>query len=67
MHVDFVVDDVATAVARAVAAGATVERPIATYPWGTIAGLADPFGHGVCILQFSARGYDAIATPITRP
>ena len=67
VHVDFVVDDVATAVARAVAAGATVERPIATYPWGTIAGLADPFGHGVCILQFSARGYDAIATPITRP
>jgi len=45
----------------------TLERPIATYSWGTIAGLADPFGHGVCILQFSARGYDAIATPVSRP
>lgn len=61
VHVDFVVDDVAAAVARAVAAGAVVERPIASYDWGTIAGLADPFGHGVCVLQFTARGYDAIA------
>lgn len=25
--------------------------------------LADPFGHGVCLLQFSGRGYDEIATP----
>ena len=61
VHVDFVVDDVAAAVERAVAAGAVVERPIAAYDWGTICGLADPFSHGLCILQFSARGYDAIA------
>jgi predicted enzyme related to lactoylglutathione lyase len=66
VHVDFVVDDVAAAVERAVAAGAVVERPIASYDWGTIAGLADPFGHGLCILRLSARGYDAVASDVTR-
>ena len=29
--------------------------------WGRIAILADPFGHGLCLLQFSGRGYDTIA------
>ncbi len=29
-------------------------------PYGRIAMLADPFGHGFCLLQFSARGYDAL-------
>ena len=62
VHLDFVVDDLAAAVARAQAAGAVVEKPIAAHGWGSIALLADPFGHGVCILQFSERGYDAVAT-----
>jgi hypothetical protein len=30
--------------------------------WGKIAMLADPFGHGVCLIQFVGRGYDEIAT-----
>ncbi|WP_144630655.1 VOC family protein [Bordetella genomosp. 13] len=63
VHLDFVVDDVDAAVARAVRAGATLEDPPATHDWGRIAHLCDPFGHGLCILQFSARGYDAVATP----
>jgi hypothetical protein len=25
--------------------------------------MADPFGHGICILQFLNRGYDEIAVP----
>jgi hypothetical protein len=25
--------------------------------------LADPFGHGVCLIQFLNRGYDEVATP----
>jgi hypothetical protein len=24
--------------------------------------LADPFGHGACVLQFNELGYDAIVT-----
>jgi predicted enzyme related to lactoylglutathione lyase len=61
VHLDFVVDDLPAAVARAEAAGAVVEKSITTHAWGSIALLADPFGHGLCILQFSERGYDAIA------
>ena len=61
VHVDFVCDDIRAAVARAKAAGAAVESEIAAYPWGSIAVLADPFGNGFCILEFSALGYDAIA------
>jgi catechol 2,3-dioxygenase-like lactoylglutathione lyase family enzyme len=58
VHLDVVVDDLAPAVARAVAAGAKLERPIDEKPWGAIALLADPFGHGFCLLQFRGRGYD---------
>ena len=28
--------------------------------YGRIAMLADPFGHGFCLLQFNERGYDAL-------
>lgn len=63
VHLDFVVDgDLDAAVERARAAGAVVERPISTHAWGCIATLADPFGHGLCLLRFSSRGYDAIAS-----
>ena len=39
------VDDVDAAFARAVDAGATVERPIADNPYGRSGWLVDPFGH----------------------
>jgi lactoylglutathione lyase len=61
VHLDFAVEDIHAAVARAVEAGATVEVPIAQHPYGKLAVLADPFGHGVCFLQFEGRGYDEIA------
>lgn len=61
VHLDFVVPDVESAVKAAMAAGALLEDPIETHKWGRIAHLADPFGHGVCLLQFLGRGYDEIA------
>jgi len=61
VHLDFVVADVDAAVARAVAAGATLESPATTHAWGRIAALADPFGHGLCLLTFLGRGYDELA------
>lgn len=61
VHLDTVVDDVPSAVARAVSAGATLESAPRTHAWGTIAMLADPFGNGFCVLAFSEEGYDAIA------
>jgi catechol 2,3-dioxygenase-like lactoylglutathione lyase family enzyme len=64
VHLDFVVDDegLEAAVTRAEEAGAVSERPITRHAWGRMAVLADPFGHGVCLLSFVGRGYDAIAS-----
>ncbi len=58
MHLDFVVDDVDAAVANAVAAGATLETGPTLHAWGYIATLGDPFGHGLCFLQWTGAGYD---------
>lgn len=63
VHLDVVVPDVRAACDRAVAAGAIVERPLEVQAYGAIAGLADPFGHGFCLIEFRGRGYDAIALP----
>lgn len=60
VHLDFVADDLEAAVERACAAGAVLERPPSTHAWGRMALLADPFGNGFCVLQFSERGYDAL-------
>ncbi len=64
VHLDFAVDDIEAAVARAVSAGARVEVEIEQHQYGKMAVLADPFGHGFCLLQFEGRGYDEIATGI---
>lgn len=63
VHLDVVVADLDAALARARAAGATLEHGPETHAWGRIAHLADPFGHGLCLLQFLGRGYDEIADP----
>ena len=62
VHLDFVVPEIEAAVARAEAAGARLEGKVQTHVWGRIAVLADPFGHGFCLIEFLGRGYDEIAT-----
>jgi predicted enzyme related to lactoylglutathione lyase len=61
VHLDFVVEEIESAVRQAVAAGARLESAIATHKWGRLALMADPFGHGFCFVQFLGRGYDEIA------
>jgi len=61
LHLDFAVDDVESAVNRAVDAGATLEGKIEAFNWGRIATLSDPFGHGFCLLQLVGKGYDEVA------
>ncbi|WP_220806191.1 VOC family protein [Noviherbaspirillum aridicola] len=51
--------------AAALAAGARSEQEISTHAWGRLAPMADPFGHGFCLIQFVGRGYDEVATPRT--
>ncbi len=63
VHLDVVVEDLAVALARALAAGAVLEGEVRTAAWGKIVTLADPFGHGICLIQFLGRGYDEIAEP----
>lgn len=62
VHLDFVVDAIEGAVDRARNAGARLEGQIRTNNWGKIAMLADPFGHGLCLIEFVGRGYDEIAS-----
>jgi len=61
VHADVVVADLDAATARAVRAGARIERGPQDVAFGRIACLADPFGNGFCLIEFSARGYDALA------
>ena len=60
------VDEIDGAVDRARNAGARLESPVRTNSWGKIAMLADPFGHGVCLIEFIGKGYDEIATDTPR-
>jgi predicted enzyme related to lactoylglutathione lyase len=61
VHLDLVVDDLDAACTRLIAAGAVAEGGIRAAGYGRIATFADPFGHGLCLIQFSEGGYDAIA------
>ena len=67
VHLDLVVDDLEAAVVRAVAAGARLERDVEVHAFGRLALLADPFGHGFCLLQFTGRGYDEVVARMERP
>jgi lactoylglutathione lyase len=60
VHLDFAVEDLQAAVDRALSAGARLEGHIDEQAWGWLARMADPFGHGFCLLRFKARGYDEI-------
>lgn len=63
VHLDFVVDDVEAAAAKLVSLGAALERPIQERRWGRMANMADPFGHGIDLLEFKGRGYDELLVP----
>jgi len=77
VHLDVAVDDLEAALDRVLAAGfhaddladgrqdpMAARATIRQAAWGRLVRLADPFGHGWCLLQFSAAGYDAVATPL---
>jgi len=61
VHLDFIVEEIESAVQRALGAGAALESPISNQVWGRLAMMADPFGHGFCLLQFLGHGYDELA------
>jgi len=56
VHLDFVVPEIQSAVVQARNAGARLEGEVRTHNWGRIAVMADPFGHGFCLIEFLGRG-----------
>jgi predicted lactoylglutathione lyase len=61
VHIDVVVDDMTPAVKKAIEAGAVQSGETTTHSWGILTPLADPFGHGICLLQFSEAEYNSVA------
>jgi hypothetical protein len=55
VHLDFVVADLDAKVARLTA---TLDRGIQSRDYGRMANMADPFGNGFDLIEFSGPGYD---------
>jgi predicted enzyme related to lactoylglutathione lyase len=51
VHLDLHVDDLATALAKALGAGATREAVFENPEHGSVAFCSDPFGHGFCLIE----------------
>ena len=65
VHVDLVVADMNMAAQKAISAGAVLEVPIQEYVWGRQACICDPFGHGVCLRDWTGEGYDEVVRYFT--
>jgi len=61
VHLDFIVPDLDAAVARLTALGATLDRDIQEREYGRMANMADPFGNGFDLIEFSGPGYDGVS------
>jgi predicted enzyme related to lactoylglutathione lyase len=61
VHLDFIVSDLDAAIARLTELGATLDRPVQLAEYGRMANLADPFGNGFDLIEFSGSGYDGVS------
>jgi predicted enzyme related to lactoylglutathione lyase len=61
VHLDFIVTDLDQRVARLTGLGATLDRDVQTRDYGRIANMADPFGNGFDLIEFSRSGYDGVS------
>ena len=61
VHLDFIVPELDAAVVRLTGLGATLDRPIQLAEYGRMANMADPFGNGFDLIEFSGTGYDAVS------
>lgn len=58
VHLDFIVTNLDETVARLCRLGATLDREIQIREYGRMANMADPFGNGFDLIEFSGPGYD---------
>jgi predicted enzyme related to lactoylglutathione lyase len=61
VHLDFIVTGLDAIVARLLALGGSLDREIGERDYGRIAYMADPFGNGFDLIEFSGAGYDGIS------
>ena len=61
VHLDFIVGDLDATVGRLAALGGSLDRGIKQREYGRIANMADPFGNGFDLIEFSGAGYDAVS------
>jgi predicted enzyme related to lactoylglutathione lyase len=61
VHLDFIVPDLDQAVARLTALDGSLDRAIKDREYGRIANMADPFGNGFDLIEFSGSGCDAVS------
>jgi len=61
VHLDFIVSDLDATVSRLIALGGSLDRDVKLREYGRIANMADPFGNGFDLIEFSGSGYDAVA------
>lgn len=59
VHMDFVVEDLATATERVLRAGALRESGCVQWMGSKCITFSDPFGHGFCLLEFDDGTYRA--------
>lgn len=57
VHIDFVVDDLSKAKARAIKAGASQESDCIEWRGSKCITFSDPFGHGFCLIEFTGKTY----------
>jgi predicted enzyme related to lactoylglutathione lyase len=60
VHLDFIVRNLGEMVRRLCDLGASLDREIQIREYGRIANMADPFGNGFDLIEFSGRGYDNV-------
>jgi predicted enzyme related to lactoylglutathione lyase len=61
VHLDFAVTDLDAVLARLQARGGKLDRPVKQRDYGRIANMADPFGNGFDLIEFSGSGYDGVS------
>ena len=61
VHLDFIVPELDAAVARLTGLGASLDRAVQQESYGRMANMADPFGNGFDLIEFSGPGYDGVS------
>lgn len=61
VHLDFIVGDLDATISRLMVMGASLDRDIKIQEYGRIANMADPFGNGFDLMEFSGSGYAAVS------